>query len=147
MTWDGLNVRVYVNGTQVSSSALAGTAITSGSPLRIGGNGVWPEWFSGVIDEVRVYSRALSATEIAGDRDAAVGGATAALASVNRAARANAKKARAKVRKARRSKHRARPRKTQKKVHRRTHWLNARRAGAHTRAARGSTARPPADRR
>ena len=79
MTWDGLTVRVYVNGAQVSSSALAGTAMTSTSPLRIGGNGVWPEWFSGVIDEVRVYNRALSAAEIAADRDAAVGGATAAL--------------------------------------------------------------------
>ena len=32
MTWDGLTVRVYVNGTQVSSSALAGTAVTSSEP-------------------------------------------------------------------------------------------------------------------
>jgi glucose/arabinose dehydrogenase len=124
MTWDGLTVRVYVNGTQVSSSALAGTAVTSGSPLRIGGNSVWPEWFSGVIDEVRVYSRALNAAEIATDRDTAVGGAGAALASVKRAARANAKKARAKAKKVRRAKRKAVPRKTQKRVHRSTRWLN-----------------------
>ena len=53
---------------------MAGTALTSTSPLRIGGNGVWPEWFSGLIDEVRVYNRALSAAEIATDRDSPVGG-------------------------------------------------------------------------
>jgi hypothetical protein len=97
--------------------------MTSTSPLRIGGNGVWPEWFSGVIDEVRVYNRALSTAEIATDRDAAVGGATAGLASVKRAARANAKKARAKAKKVRKAKRKAHRRKTQKKVHRRTHWL------------------------
>ena len=28
--------------------------------LRLGGNGVWGEWFAGLIDEVRVYDRALS---------------------------------------------------------------------------------------
>jgi glucose/arabinose dehydrogenase len=72
MTWDGATVRMYVNGTQVSSAALTGTAFASTGPLRIGGNNVWSEWFSGVIDDVRVYSRALSATEIAADRDRAV---------------------------------------------------------------------------
>jgi hypothetical protein len=41
--------------------------------LRIGGNNVWAgEFFGGLIDEVRVYDRALSAAEIAADRDRAV---------------------------------------------------------------------------
>ena len=74
MTWDGLTSRLYVNGTQVASGALTGTAATSALPLRIGGNTVWSEWFSGLIDEVRVYNRALSAAEIANDRDTAIGG-------------------------------------------------------------------------
>jgi Concanavalin A-like lectin/glucanases superfamily len=74
-TWDGLTLRLYVNGTQVASSPLAGTAVTSNSPLRIGGTVVWPEWFNGVIDDVRVYNRALSAAEIASDRNTPVGGA------------------------------------------------------------------------
>ena len=30
---------------------------------------IWAEWFAGQIDEVRVYDRALSATEVAADRD------------------------------------------------------------------------------
>jgi hypothetical protein len=72
MTWDGSVVRVYRNGAQVASHALSGAAQVSGGPLRIGGNAVWPEFFKGVIDEVRVYDRALSAAEIAADRFAAI---------------------------------------------------------------------------
>ena len=37
--------------------------------LRIGGNAVWGEYFAGLIDEVRVYNRALSAAEVVTDRD------------------------------------------------------------------------------
>ena len=74
VAWDGLTIRMYVNGAQVASGALAGTAAVSASPLRIGGNSVWGEWFAGLIDEVRVYNRALSAAEIAADRDTAIAG-------------------------------------------------------------------------
>ena len=35
--------------------------------LRIGGNAIWAEWFSGLIDEVRVYNRALPAAELQAD--------------------------------------------------------------------------------
>ena len=37
------------------------------NPLRIGGNSTWGEYFAGMIDEVRIYSRVLTATEIATD--------------------------------------------------------------------------------
>ena len=66
-TYDGTTLRLYVNGTQVSQLAASGSILTSTSPLRIGGNGIWCEWFNGLIDEVRVYNRALSAAEIQGD--------------------------------------------------------------------------------
>jgi hypothetical protein len=75
MTWDGLTLRLYVDGTLRASSALSGTATTSAGALRIGGNTIWSEWFRGLIDEVRVYDRALSAAEVAADRDRPVGGA------------------------------------------------------------------------
>ena len=64
-TYDGAALKLYVNGALVRTTAYAGSIVTSASPLRIGGNSVWPEWFAGLIDEVRVYNRALSATEIA----------------------------------------------------------------------------------
>jgi fibronectin type 3 domain-containing protein len=72
-SWDGATGRVYVNGTQVASGALAGTAIVSSSPLRIGGNTIWNEWYSGLIDEVRIYNRALTAAEVGTDMNAPVG--------------------------------------------------------------------------
>ena len=66
-SYDGGLIRMYVNGVQVGQTARTGGITTSNSPLRIGGNSVWPEWFHGLIDDVRVYQRALSATEIQAD--------------------------------------------------------------------------------
>ena len=67
-------LRFYRGGVQVSTRNLGGTIPVSNGALRIGGNTVWSEWFQGLIDEVRVYNRALSAAEIAADRDNPVGG-------------------------------------------------------------------------
>src|SRR3954447_2128090 len=40
-TYDGATLRLYVNGTQVSSKAVSGLIKTSAGALRIGGNAVW----------------------------------------------------------------------------------------------------------
>lgn len=65
-TYDGTTQRLYINGVQVGSRAQTGTLDVSANPLRIGGNTVWAnEYFQGLIDEVRIYNRALSQTEIA----------------------------------------------------------------------------------
>src|SRR5262249_11527624 len=66
-TYDGVTLCLYVNGVRVSSRALPGAIATSADPLVLGGNAVWGEWFAGLIDEVRIYRRALSATEIQAD--------------------------------------------------------------------------------
>ena len=71
-TYDGSALRLFVNGVQVSNRAVSGNIAQSSSPLRIGGNSVWGEYFSGLIDEVRVYNRALSQTEIQADMSTAV---------------------------------------------------------------------------
>ncbi|HEY7118821.1 MAG TPA: Ig-like domain-containing protein [Tepidisphaeraceae bacterium] len=71
-TYDGANLRLYVNGTLVRTKAITGNVTSSTSPIRIGGDSVWGEYFNGLIDEVRVYSRALSLTEIQTDMNAAV---------------------------------------------------------------------------
>ena len=72
-TYDGATLRLYVNGTQVASKPQTGRIPASTGPLRIGGNAIWSEWFRGLIDEVRVYSRALSAGEIQADMATPVG--------------------------------------------------------------------------
>src|ERR1700754_2106036 len=66
-SYDGATLRLYVGGRLVSSRAAAGGLSVSGGALRIGGNAVWGEYFKGLIDEVRVYNRALSASEIGAD--------------------------------------------------------------------------------
>ena len=71
-TYDGAQLRLYVNGVQAGSRAQTGNMLISTAPLRVGGNAVWTEFFAGLIDEVRVYNRALSAAEIQADMNAAV---------------------------------------------------------------------------
>ncbi len=73
MTLDATTLRLYVNGTQVATRGVSLSMAASTGALKIGGNNVWPEWFKGLIDEVRVYNRALTATEIQVDRDRPVG--------------------------------------------------------------------------
>ena len=73
-TWDGTTVRLYVNGSQVATAAASGTIAASTAPLRMGGNDHWDEWFDGTIDEVRVYSVARSAAQIATDMNTPVAG-------------------------------------------------------------------------
>jgi hypothetical protein len=74
-TYDGAQLRLYVNGVQAGSAAASGNIVVSSGALRIGGNAIWGEYFSGRIDEVRVYNRALSASELQLDMNTAVSGA------------------------------------------------------------------------
>src|SRR5262245_33884072 len=66
-TFDGTMVRLYVNGVQVASEQQTTPLTTSNGTLQIGGNAYPGENFAGRIDEVRVYNRALSVTEIQAD--------------------------------------------------------------------------------
>lgn len=66
-TYDGATQKLYVNGIQVISRAQTGSIFLSTGLLKIGGNAIWGEWFRGVIDEVRIYNRALSTSEIQSD--------------------------------------------------------------------------------
>ena len=74
-TYDGLTVRLYVNGTQVNSRTVTGNLLTSQNPLRIGGNLIWGEYFRGQIDEVRIYDGPLTRTAIQADMNTPVAGA------------------------------------------------------------------------
>src|SRR5262249_53074169 len=70
----GAGLRLYVNGALVSSQARAGALATSANPLQIGGDGIYGQFFQGLIDEVRVYNRALNQLEIQSDMRTAVSG-------------------------------------------------------------------------
>ena len=77
-TYDGATLRLYVNGTQVSSSPRSGAIATSGGVLSIGGDPLYGQYFIGRIDEVRIYSSALTQAQIQTDMAAPIGGAAAA---------------------------------------------------------------------
>jgi fibronectin type 3 domain-containing protein len=72
-TYDGATVRLYVNGVQVASTALSGNLVTSTSPLEIGGDGIYGQYFQGLIDEVRVFNVARTPTQIQSDMGTPVG--------------------------------------------------------------------------
>jgi hypothetical protein len=67
MTWDGSTVRLFVDGAEVAAQAAPGPLVTSTGALRIGGNSQRSEWFTGLVDEVRVYARPLTGAEITAD--------------------------------------------------------------------------------
>jgi Concanavalin A-like lectin/glucanases superfamily len=64
MTFDGDELRLYTNGVLVGRTIQHGDIATSDGQLAIGGNTVWGEYFAGLLDDVRVYSRPLSIAEI-----------------------------------------------------------------------------------
>lgn len=67
LTYDGSVMRLYVNGVQKGTRNVTGNMYTSSNPLKFGGNGVWGEYFAGQLDEIRIYNRALNASEIQTD--------------------------------------------------------------------------------
>jgi DNA-binding beta-propeller fold protein YncE len=69
---DGEDLRLYVNGELVDTVPARSARLSEGD-LRIGGHDAWNHWFDGLIDEVRIYNRALGAEEISADRDSAIG--------------------------------------------------------------------------
>ncbi|MBI2929720.1 MAG: immunoglobulin domain-containing protein [Verrucomicrobia bacterium] len=62
--YDGTTAFVYVNGVQAASGAPTGYVPSAGGPLFIGGRSDSSFWWSGSADELAIYGKALSATEI-----------------------------------------------------------------------------------
>lgn len=60
-TYDGIDAKLYINGELKSSQTNQGEFTKNNQDLLIGkhGNPLYPYWFNGVIDEVRIYNRAL----------------------------------------------------------------------------------------
>ena len=69
VTFDGTTLKLYINGTQVASSTVATNKRfpdnTGTQVFRVGANSQADDrWFTGNIDDVRVWGRALSAQEV-----------------------------------------------------------------------------------
>jgi hypothetical protein len=74
VTYDGARVRLYVDGVEASSRSASGPILGTTDPLWIGGNRPYGEYFKGLIDEVRVYDRALVPAKLRAAMSTPIGG-------------------------------------------------------------------------
>ena len=70
-TYNGATLSVWVNGNRVGSRAVAGRTCSNNNPLAVGAKnypakGLLEAFWDGRLDDIRIYRRALSATEIRG---------------------------------------------------------------------------------
>ncbi len=72
-TFDGSNLRLYVNAVQVSSTVVFAQITTSNGALTIGGDASYGQHFAGRIDEVQIHNTARSPSEIQADMNTPVG--------------------------------------------------------------------------
>jgi hypothetical protein len=63
-TYDGANLRTYVNGLLVATVPFSSAIVRYDQPLYLGANGAGNDRFKGIMDDVRIYSRALSGNEV-----------------------------------------------------------------------------------
>jgi hypothetical protein len=72
MTYNGTNsssgINIFINGVKKSAStvynSLSGTIVNNTQTLRVGGRGWGSNYFNGKLDEVKIYDRVLSSSEI-----------------------------------------------------------------------------------
>lgn len=79
MTFDGTSLKLYYNGALDSSLSVTGLLAKTSRPLRIGRGGPG-SYFAGNIDEVSLYGRALSNSEVQGLVSAGAGKCVAPVA-------------------------------------------------------------------
>lgn len=69
-TWDGSNLRLYINGALDGQQSVSGQGLANTCDYFIGGFfqacGFSGQFFHGVLDEISIYNRALTAGEVGG---------------------------------------------------------------------------------
>lgn len=65
-TYDGVTAKLYINGELKDSNQISTTFTPNDSPIYIGKSPAdqFPYWFTGVIDEIRIYNKALTSVQI-----------------------------------------------------------------------------------
>ena len=64
-TYDGVTQRLYVNGAQVASGSFSGTLNANTASVVVGSWDTTSEFVAGTVDDVAVYAKALTATQVA----------------------------------------------------------------------------------
>jgi Concanavalin A-like lectin/glucanases superfamily len=66
-TFDGNTIKLYMNGTLIKTELKPGRMNINSESLKFGaraGGGIYNQWFSGIIDDIAIYNRALTQQEI-----------------------------------------------------------------------------------
>ena len=63
-TCDGKTWTLYVNGTKVASAAASWGALNCSEPWSVGGSPTQGNYYAGGVDELRIYNRALTSSEV-----------------------------------------------------------------------------------
>src|SRR5262249_29132655 len=74
VSYDGANLRLFVNGVNVRTTPMTGSLPTSPNALQIGGDSIFGQYFQGKIDEVRVYKTVRTPTQLKADAATPIGG-------------------------------------------------------------------------
>lgn len=77
ITFDGAQVRTYVNGALVNTQALSASITARGNAMNIGADASGKQFQKGLLDDLRIYSRVLTQAQIQSDMTIAVGGPAA----------------------------------------------------------------------
>jgi PKD repeat protein len=70
VVFNGTQAQFYLNGVLMGTSAVNASITARGNALRIGADANTQQFFKGLIDDLRIYNRALTAAEVQGDMNA-----------------------------------------------------------------------------
>lgn len=73
VVYDGAQVKYYVNGALVTAQPLSATIVARGNPINVGAD-ISPNQFTkGLLDDLRIYNRALTQTQVQSDMMTPIG--------------------------------------------------------------------------
>jgi len=70
VTFNGTQVKFYINGVLTDTQSLTGTITARNNSMHIGSDQANGQGFKGILDDIRIYNKALSQAEIANDMNA-----------------------------------------------------------------------------
>jgi len=70
VVFGGSQAKFYVNGNLVITNPLGASITARGMPLKIGADANTQQFYKGILDDVRIYNRALTASEVQADMNA-----------------------------------------------------------------------------
>ena len=72
IVFNGTQAQFYVNGNLTATKPLAATITARGNLMRLGADASPSQYFKGVLDDVRIYGRTLTASEVQTDMNTAL---------------------------------------------------------------------------